>query len=75
MDLKKGDKFRHFKGKIVEILMVAKHSESLEDLVIYEHDGNIWARPIDMFLSEESVKNRIDNITGQEKRFEKVEDL
>lgn len=75
MNLKKGDKFRHFKGDIVEVLMVAKHSESLEDLVIYKHDGTIWARPIDMFLSEESVKNRIDNITGQEKRFEKVEDL
>lgn len=74
MDLKKGDKFRHFKGDIVEVLMVAKHSESLENLVIYKHKDNIWARPIDMFLSEESVKNRPDNITGQEKRFEKVED-
>ena len=41
-------------------------------MVVYEHGGEIWIRPLSMFLDEESVKNRPDNKTGQEYRFERI---
>ena len=72
--IKVGEKYQHFKGSIMEIVAIAKHSETLEELVIYKHDENLWARPVSMFLSKEDISNRPDNITGQKKRFEKVED-
>lgn len=53
--LKRG-KYRHYKGLNCEVSTVAIHSESLEELVIYKHDGNFWARPLKMFLEEVLVK-------------------
>ena len=47
--------YQHFKGNTYRVLGVAKHSESLEELVVYQHidgDKEIWARPINMFLDE-----------------------
>ena len=46
-----GKKYRHFKGDIMQVLYIAKHTESEELLVIYEHNNVIWARPYDMFNS------------------------
>ncbi len=48
-------KYRHYKGKFYRFLGIAKHSESLEDLVIYETQydnplGKLWARPKEMFF-------------------------
>ena len=45
--VKIGAKYRHFKGIIVEVLMLAKDCETLEELVIYRElsDGSIWVRP------------------------------
>ena len=52
--VKSGQIYRHFKGYIIDVLYIAKHSETLEELVVYKHDksSEIWARPIDMFLEE-----------------------
>ena len=72
--IKTGEKYRHFKGTIYEIIALAKHSETKEELVIYKKDENIWARPVSMFTSKEDISNRLDNVTGQKYRFEKVED-
>ena len=37
---------KHFKGELYRIIMEAKHSETLEIMVIYEnHKGEVWARP------------------------------
>ena len=50
-----GGIYKHFKGNEYKILAVAKHSESLEDMVIYQAlygSGDIWVRPKDMFLEE-----------------------
>ncbi|MBS3903143.1 MAG: DUF1653 domain-containing protein [Anaplasmataceae bacterium] len=48
--LKKGH-YRHFKGHNCEILGVARHSENHRDeYVVYSHDGNLWIRPLKMFL-------------------------
>ena len=70
--IKVEDKFRHFKGSTMEVVMLAKNSETLEDMVIYKHNNEIWARPLDMFLSKEDISSRKDNVTGQKYRFEKI---
>ena len=42
-------KYKHYKGKIVEVIGVGKHSETLERLVIYKEGKNTWVRPEEMF--------------------------
>lgn len=49
-------RYRHYKGKDYQVVGVAKHSETLEDLVIYEalynnETSKLWARPLSMFTS------------------------
>ena len=44
--------YRHFKGNIYKVLHVAKHSETLEDIVVYQAmygEKGIWVRPKKMF--------------------------
>jgi len=65
--------YKHFKGHIYKVLYVAKDSETLEDIVIYQDttDTNkIWARKKDMFLSKVD-KNKYPNV-NQEYRFELI---
>lgn len=69
-----GQKYRHFKGNVITILNIAKHSENLEELVIYEHDNTVWARPLSMFLDKEDISSRADNVTKQKYRFELIEE-
>ncbi len=54
MDLPKikPGKYRHFKGGEYEVLFVAKHSETTEDMVVYRAlygEGDIWVRPLSMW--------------------------
>ena len=52
MDTIKIGKYRHFKGNEYEVLFVAKHSETLEDMVVYcalYGDGGVWVRPASMW--------------------------
>ena len=47
--------YRHFKGPKYKVINIAQHTETGEKLVIYISLGigsNVYARPIDMFLSE-----------------------
>jgi len=51
MELKPG-KYRHFKGNEYELLYVAKHSETLEPMVVYKAlygEQGIWVRPAAMW--------------------------
>lgn len=45
-------KYRHFKGGFYRVMGIAKHSETLEKMVVYKHldTGEIWVRPKKMFL-------------------------
>ncbi len=72
MNLKNG-KYKHYKGKMYEVIGIAQHSETLEKLVVYKalyqtEGENLWVRPLKMFT---------ENIVVEEKtipRFEFVEE-
>lgn len=57
-EVEKGQIYKHFKGNLYEVMGIAKHTETEEDMVIYrpyssDGAGEKWyARPLDMFLSE-----------------------
>ncbi len=45
-------KYRHFKGNEYEVLFVAKHSETCEEMVVYRAlygDCDVWVRPTSMW--------------------------
>ena len=47
--------YRHFKGNIYRVLHIAKHSETLEDMVVYQAmygERGVWVRPLSMFEEE-----------------------
>ena len=70
--VKIGGKYRHFKGIMVNVITIAKDSEDLSKLVIYEHDGEVWARKMTEFLSEVDHQKYPD--VKQKYRFEEIED-
>lgn len=69
-EIKAGMKVRHFKGFISEIIAVAMHTETEEELVIYKHidEEQVYARPLSMFNSLMD-KEKYPNVT-QKYRFE-----
>lgn len=70
---KAGQKYKHFKiGKIVTVIGISRHTETEEVSVVYNYEGNIWNRPLEMFMSE--VDRRKYPNVSQKYRFELVED-
>jgi cyclomaltodextrinase / maltogenic alpha-amylase / neopullulanase len=50
--------YRHYKGGLYRVLHIARHSESLENFVVYQAlygDGNVWVRPLDMFMENVQI--------------------
>ena len=61
MEVKKG-RYRHFKGMEYEVLGVARHSETLEEMVVYRAlygEGGLWVRPAAMFLETVEREGKI----------------
>ncbi len=59
--------YRHYKGNEYEVVGFAKHSETLEDMVIYKAlygEGGMWVRPLSMW------ENHIEVDGKTVKRFE-----
>ncbi|HEY1127824.1 MAG TPA: DUF1653 domain-containing protein [Roseateles sp.] len=62
-------RYRHYKGGEYEVLAVARHSETLEAMVVYRplyNDSGWWVRPFEMFTGMLEVDGR------QRQRFEYV---
>ena len=63
--MKKGI-YKHFKGGIVEVIDIAHHSETLEDMVVYRAlyecrdfgKYSLWVRPKKMFMGEVEVDGK-----------------
>jgi len=50
--------YRHYKGNTYRVLGVAKHSETEEDLVVYQAlygECGMWVRPLEMFCGQVEV--------------------
>lgn len=57
-------KYRHFKGKEYEVIALAKHSETEEELVVYRAlygEGEVWVRPASMW--EEQVQYQGETVS------------
>ena len=67
-----GKKYRHFKGHIYEVIAIAKDSETVKDMVVYQNveTKEVWVRPYEMFISKVD-KNKYSNVL-QEYRFEEI---
>lgn len=61
--LKLGGLYRHYKGNMYRVHQVVRHSETLEELVLYEtlyenKAGKWWVRPLAMFLENVCVEGQ-----------------
>lgn len=69
---RQGEIWRHFKNKVYVIVAIATHTETDEKMVIYRAmygDNKVYARPLDMFMSEVDRKKYPD--IRQKWRFER----
>ena len=72
--VKPGGVYRHFKGRMYQVVDVALHSETLEAFVVYRQlygEGKLWIRPLHMFLEPVDRVKYPD--CQQEYRFQLVE--
>lgn len=66
MEVKIHGIYKHYKGDLYIVEDIARHSETLEEMVIYRglyEDSPLWVRPMSLFIDEV-------NKNGQKLRFE-----
>jgi cyclomaltodextrinase len=55
-------RYQHYKGNLYQVLGLAKHSETLEEYVVYQAlygEKQLWIRPKDMFLESVEVDGKL----------------
>lgn len=58
-----GKIYEHFKGGRYKVLSVARHSETLQELVVYQAlygEGGVWVRPLDMFVETVNLHGKTE---------------
>ncbi|MGD9569567.1 MAG: DUF1653 domain-containing protein [Sedimentibacter sp.] len=68
--LKEGKKYRHYKGNEYLLLHLAKHSETEEEMVVYQSlygEMGVWVRPKSMFFEKVEINGKLVN------RFKEIE--
>jgi hypothetical protein len=58
--------YQHYKGGMVEVIAIANHSETLEEMIVYKTlyenrsfgKGSLWVRPSSMFLENVEVDGK-----------------
>lgn len=67
--------YKHYKGKYYQVIGIAKHSETLEDLVAYyclypNSTSQLWVRPLKMFQEQVEINGekvpRFEFVTSKE---------
>ncbi len=54
-------RYRHYKGNEYDVIDIARHSETEEDVVVYRKrygDCSLWVRPLEMFLEQVMVEGQ-----------------
>lgn len=54
--------YKHYKGNLYEVLAVARHTETEEELVVYNAlygERGTWVRPLDMFCESVEVEGEL----------------
>ena len=52
-----GKKYRHYKGNVYQIIALALHSETNEEMIVYKSEkGDVWVRP--KYMWNEIIKER-----------------
>lgn len=57
-----GGTYEHYKKMRYRVLHIARHSETLEELVVYQAlygEGGIWVRPVPMFVEKVPVEGKL----------------
>ena len=63
--------WRHYKGNLYELIGVGRHSETLEEMIVYRAlygEGGLWVRPRSMWLEEITLSE------GTVTRFTKIKE-
>lgn len=79
-ELYAGERYRHYKGGLYQIVTVAVHTETDENMVVYQAlygDYKVFARPLKMFLEtvEDEAGNVVPRFVREDKSFEKISSI
>ena len=54
--------YQHYKGQLYQVIDIVKHSETFEDMVLYQAlygEFGLWVRPLAMFLESVEVDGKL----------------
>jgi len=55
-------RYRHYKGNDYQVIGIARHSETEEELIVYRKlydDGSLWVRPLAMFMEDVTLDGKL----------------